>query len=117
MDAPKIRDRGGVDPQDQQAIKTAKLGKMELYNLKKDIGETTDLQTTEPKRFAAMKAILTAKYREVQKESPTWPAWKFARYEAQRIQWPDYRGARRVAPRTPLIRPDYHDNPELKTIE
>jgi arylsulfatase A len=117
MDADPTRDRGGVDPLDQRTIKTAKLGKMELYNLRDDIAESTDLKSTEPARFAEMRKILEAKYLEVQKESPTWPDWKFARYEGQRIVWPPYRGSRRVEPRTPLIPADYHNNPALKTIE
>lgn len=117
IDAEKIRDRGGVDPRDQQTIKTAGLGAMALYNLAKDIGETTDLQKIEAARFAEMRKILQAKYREVQQESPTWPAWKFARYEAQRIEWPPYRGAKPVEPRPPLIPPKYLDNPDLDAIE
>ena len=90
---------------------------MALYNLKDDIGETADLKTSEPARFAEMRKTLEAKYREVQAESPTWPEWDFARYEAQRIAWPPYRGSRRVPLRTPLIPPAYHDNPDIKTIE
>jgi arylsulfatase A len=117
LDAEPVRDRGGVDPRDQQTIKTAGLGEMELYNLKEDIGETTDLKSTEPTRFVQMRGILEAKYREVQRETPTWPAWEFARYEGQRIAWPPYRGARSTPPRTPLIPPVYHDNPALETIE
>jgi hypothetical protein len=27
-------------------------------------------------------------HREVRDESPTWPEWEFARYEAGRIEWP-----------------------------
>ena len=117
MDAEKVRDRGGINASDQQTIKTAKLGRMALYNLKEDIGETTDLKTKEPARFSEMRKVLEVKYREVQAESPTWPEWEFARYEGQRIAWPPYRGSRRVPPRTPLIPPIYHDNPSIKAIE
>ncbi len=117
MDAEQVRDRGGINASDQQTIKTAGLGKMALYNLKDDIGETGDLKTSEPSRFAEMRKTLEAKYREVQAESPTWPEWDFARYESQRIAWPPYRGSRRVPLRTPLIPPAYHDNPDIKTIE
>ena len=115
--AEKVRDRGGIDAQDQQAIKTAPLGKMWLYNLREDPGETFDYSQREPERLVSMKRILEAKYREVQRESPLWPEWEFARYEAQRILWPDYRGARKVPHRNPAIPPYYLDNPLLETIE
>lgn len=117
IDAEPVRQRGGIDPLDQQTIKTAKLGGMQLYNLNEDIAETTDLKAREPARFAEMRKILEAKYREVQAESPTWPQWDFARYEAQRIAWPAYRGSRRATPRAPLIPPAYHDNPEIESVE
>jgi len=117
LDAEKVRDRGGIHSSDQRSIKTTALGKMELYNLQDDIGETADLKTSAPARFDEMRKILKTKYREVQAESPTWPKWDFARYEAQRIALPSYRGARRVPLRTPSIPPAYHDNPDIKTIE
>ena len=90
---------------------------MWLYNLREDLGETSDYSEREPERRASMKRILEAKYREVQQETPVWAAWEFARYEAQRIQWPDYRGARKVPHRVPAIPPRYVDNPLLETIE
>jgi arylsulfatase A len=114
---PAPRQRGNIDPDDQQAIKTAKLGKMELYNLKNDIAETTDMKSAEPRRFEQMRNLLTAKYREVQAESPTWPAWEFARYESQRIEWPSYRGARKVPERPAKIPATYQDNPRIETVE
>jgi arylsulfatase A len=117
MDASRVRDRAGIHPEDQQAIKSAGLGKMELYNLTEDIGETTDLKSSEPARTNQMRKILEAKYREVQVASPIWPEWKFAGYEAKRITWPPYRGAQRVTPRKPLVPPTYHDNPYITTIE
>jgi hypothetical protein len=61
--------------------------------------------------------LLESKYREVQAESPTWPEWESARYESQRIQWPAYRGAKAVQPRTPAIPADYYDNPSLQGID
>lgn len=117
MDAGPVRQRGGIDPVDQQTIKTAPLGEMELYNLDEDIGESSDVQDQHPERFSEMRAILEAKYREVQSESPTWPAWEFARYESERIQWPPYRGSRRVNRPPPAIPPIYVDNPEMDGIE
>ena len=117
IEGENIRDRAGINQLDQQTIKTAKLGKMELYNLKIDIAESSDVKTSDPDRFNRMKQILETKYLEVQRESPVWPEWKFARYEAQRISWPPYRGARRVPERKPQIPPIYFDNPNIKTIE
>ena len=117
LDAPPPKHRGSITSEDQQTIKTAKLGKMELYNLKSDIAETTDLKSSEPTRFKRMKKILTAKYLEVQKETPTWPAWEFAKYEGQRIEWPSYRGARRVPERATKIPARYIDNPLIEAIE
>lgn len=117
IDAGKPKNRGGIDPVDQQTIKTAKLGKMELYNLNSDIAEAADLKSSEPARFERMRKILEAKYREVQNESPTWPAWEFAKYESQRIEWPSYRGARRVPDRPAKIPAKYIDNPLIEAVE
>jgi arylsulfatase A len=117
IDADDVRDRGGINAIDQHTIKTARLGEMQLYNLTQDIGETTDLKAAEPARFNEMRRTLEDKYREVQAESPVWAEWDFARYESQRIGWPDYRGKRRVKPTVPHIAPDYHDNPEITTFE
>jgi hypothetical protein len=71
-------------------IKSAPLGAFELYNLKQDIGETTDLAQQEPQRLKEMAAALEAMYRQVQAEGPVWPVWQDPRYENQRIEWPDY---------------------------
>ncbi len=79
----------------QKAIKTAKLARFELYNLRKDIGEKNDLASTEKERLTSMIAMLQKKYREVQKESPTWPKWTWPRYEGKRIEWPEYRKKRK----------------------
>jgi hypothetical protein len=72
-------------------LKTAELAQFELYNLREDIGETRDRAAEEPKRLKEMAATLQWLYREVRDESPVWPPWEFARYEAQRIEWPPYR--------------------------
>jgi arylsulfatase A len=79
-----------ITEEKEQAFKTAEMEKFELYNLKNDIAETTDLSTKEPAKFAEMKAALEKKYHEVRTESPTWPAWAFTGAEGKRIQWPDY---------------------------
>lgn len=117
MDAGPPKQRAGVAPADQQTIKTAGLGKMELFNLKNDIAETTDLSSSEPARFKRMAARLMKKYEEVQAESPTWPAWEFQKYESERIEWPPYRGAKRVQVRATKIPARYLDNPLIEAVE
>ncbi len=78
-------------------VDSANLKSFELYNLKEDIGETKDLAETEPERLAEMKDRLTKLYREIQKENPTWPAWKATNYDGQRIIWEtDARKQRRI---------------------
>ena len=111
IDAPPARQRAGIAEEDQRDIKTAKLGKMELYNLKADRAETRDLASAEPKRLKQMAARMRKIYAGVQKDSPQWPAWEFARYEGQRIEWPPYRGAKKVKPRKPIIPGDFRSNP------
>ncbi len=81
---------GDITDENTEAIKTAQLDRFELYNLRDDTGETTDLSAREPQRLKAMAHRLRKMYREVQEETPRWPAWMFARIESQRIQWPDY---------------------------
>jgi arylsulfatase A len=46
----------------------------ELYNLKDDIAETTDVSAKYPERFARMKTMLIKKDKEVLAEGPDW--WK-----------------------------------------
>ena len=72
-----------------------------LFNLKTDIGETHDLAAAEPVKLAELKPLLQAKYAEVQKESPIWPAWKFTGAEVKKIVWPDYVKNKKTAPRKP----------------
>ena len=117
MTAPPPKHRAGITKEDQLTIKTAGLGKMELYNLTTDIAETTELSSTESTRFKRMAAKLRKKYREVQAESPTWPEWEFEKYESERIEWPSYRGAKRIPKREPKIPARYFDNPQIEAIE
>jgi arylsulfatase A len=94
LTGPEGRPGGDLDADEQAAMKVAELDTFELYNLKTDIGETTDRASQEPGRLQEMAAVLQRLYREVRDESPVWPAWEFARYEGQRIEWPPYRGKR-----------------------
>lgn len=68
-------------------IDSANLKSYELYNLKKDIGETTDLAEKDPARVKEMSKRMTRMFREVQKENPTWPVWTSPRIESKRIIW------------------------------
>jgi arylsulfatase A len=96
---PKEPRRGNIIDAHSRAVKSAELGKMELYNLRADIGETTDLREREPARFEELAALLRAKYREVRAEAPVWPVWDDPGYEQQRIEWPEYVAPTRPAPR------------------
>jgi len=86
-----LKPTGGITAESQRAIKTAELGRAELHNLKQDIGETKDLAEEQPERLKKMYARLQKMYREVRDESPNWPEWEFARYEAGRIEWAEPR--------------------------
>ena len=98
MDQPQMKPTAGITEERQKWIKTAKLTTFELYNLREDIGETTDLAEKEPQRLAAMSARLRKLYREVCEESPVWPEWEWAKYEGGRIKaareagiWPTWK--------------------------
>ncbi|MGE3777816.1 MAG: sulfatase-like hydrolase/transferase [Pirellulaceae bacterium] len=79
-----------ITDEDERRFKTAELDRLELYNLRRDVGETTDLAATEPEKLAELRAVLQTKYREVRDESPVWPAWKFTGAEGRKIVWPEY---------------------------
>ncbi|MDX1947311.1 MAG: sulfatase-like hydrolase/transferase [Pirellulaceae bacterium] len=71
-DGPQLGPGGSVHAGDCEAIKTAKLTKFELYNLKKDIGETTELAKQEPGKLKELAELLVKKYEEVQKAGRVW---------------------------------------------
>ena len=96
----EIRPGGNILAADQEAIKKAELASFELYNLRRDIGETTDLSGREPERLAAMTARLRKFYREVRDESPVWPTWEWDRFEGLRIR--AYRKALNGHVKTPI---------------
>jgi arylsulfatase A len=95
IDPPCPKSGADITEEQMAVLKTARLTGFELYNLRDDVGETTDLALAQPERFAVLKAKLTATFEEIQKESPVWPAWKWPRYEAQRIEWPEYKALRK----------------------
>jgi arylsulfatase A len=59
---------------DWKLLASQDLKKFELYNLKNDPKETTDLRDREPKRFEEMRKELIALNAQVEKEGPDW--WK-----------------------------------------
>ena len=85
LTGPKIKPFGDIRAGDMKIIKTAELKSFELYNLKKDIGERTDMAQREPKRLAEMSARLRILYHEVRDEGPIWPAWKWPHLAGNRI--------------------------------
>lgn len=90
-----------ITEQGERDFKEALLKDFMLFNLRNDIGEKNDLADTEPAKLAEMKALLEAKYAEVQAESPMWPAWKFTGSEGKKIEWPDYVKNKKAAPKKP----------------
>jgi arylsulfatase A len=114
MDAPPIKQRAGITAADQNAIKTAPLGKMELYNLKTDRTETRDVSAVDIKQYRRLSEQMKQIYASVQLDTPIWPAWEWPRYEHQRIQWPSYRGAKKVPLPQPQVPGDSRSNPLLK---
>ncbi len=72
------------------ALKEAQPVAFELYNLRTDVGETTDLADREPDRLAGMRLAMLSLYIQVQDWGPMWPLWAWPRHEAKRIKWPEY---------------------------
>lgn len=86
---------GEIAETEMQQIKTAELTGFELYNLRNDIAESRNLADEQPQRLQAMKQQMQSIYTEVRAEAPHWPAWEWPRYEAGRIEWPEYRNRAR----------------------
>lgn len=100
LDLPEFPRGADILEEHMTALKTAELVNFELYNLSSDVGETTDLSSQQPQKLAELTAKMQQMYHEVRAESPTWPAWTFARYEGQRIEWPEYSRRGRQGART-----------------
>ena len=58
---------------DWKIIADTKLTKFELYNLKADLAEQTDLSQQEPRRLARMKETLKTLHAQIDAEGPQWP--------------------------------------------
>jgi arylsulfatase A len=61
-----------VNPMSMQVIKEARLGKMELYHLGKDLSQKEDLAEKQPEKVKELSRLLIERHREVQKEGETW---------------------------------------------
>lgn len=81
---------GSLEAGDAKVLKTAGLQKFELYDLTNDRAESQNVASQHPDVFQRLKQTLIDLHREVSEEAPTWPQWEFARYEAKRIEWPEY---------------------------
>jgi arylsulfatase A len=71
-DGPMLGPGGSVRAGDCEAIKSAKLVAFELYNLRDDLAEATDLAIQEPEKLGELKELLVKKYAEVQQEGRVW---------------------------------------------
>jgi len=71
-DGPQLDPGDSVHFGDCETIKSAKLVGFELYNLKTDLGQQTDLATKEPDKLKELSDLLVARYNEVQQQGRTW---------------------------------------------
>jgi arylsulfatase A len=55
-------------------IKTTKLNRFELYNLKTDLGQKIDLARQKSQRLASLITQMNELWRQIQREGPTWPS-------------------------------------------
>ncbi|MCA9059247.1 MAG: sulfatase-like hydrolase/transferase [Planctomycetaceae bacterium] len=71
-------------------IRQAELTDFELYNLKDDVAEISNLASGEPEKLEELKVKMRTIFEDVRSEAPTWPAWTWPKYESQHIVWPEY---------------------------
>ena len=81
--------------------------------MKTDRYETRDVSAVATVKFKRLSAQMKQIYASVQQDTPTWPAWEWTRYEHQRIQWPPYRGTKKVPLPQPQVPGDSRKNPLL----
>lgn len=79
-----------ITEESERDFKTANLVNFELYNLRTDVGEATNLAASEPRKLEELRIQMQRLYERVRAESPTWVPWKFTGAEGKKIQWPDY---------------------------
>jgi arylsulfatase A len=71
-DGPNLGPGGSIHAGDCETIKSAKLTEFELYNLKDDLSQQTDLAQKEPQKLQELADLLVKKYGEVQAAGPVW---------------------------------------------
>ena len=57
-------------------IKTTRPARFELYDLRRDPGQTEDLADLLPARTKELSLALAAQWSDIQTEAPVWPEWK-----------------------------------------
>jgi len=67
---------GNVNLKSMALIKSAKLTKLELYNLRSDPSETNDLADKQPRKLESLATTLKRIYLEVRNEGPSWEGLK-----------------------------------------
>jgi len=66
--------RVAMRDRDFKMLADAALERFELYHIRQDMGETTDLAAKEPQRLKTMATQLRRIYAQVKAEGPSWPA-------------------------------------------
>ena len=61
-----------VTSENVRLVRGASLTDIELYDLSKDVGESTNVADEDPERTAKLKAMLEQQYRELVKGSHVW---------------------------------------------
>jgi len=95
LSSPTPKPSGEIAEGETEALKKAELKNFRLFHLKADPAEETDVQREHPAEFQRLRELLIDKHADVRAEQPLWPAWEWPRYEAERIQWPEYRKRKR----------------------
>jgi arylsulfatase A len=68
----QIDPRGSLSAADMTTIKAAQLSQFEVYNLREDIGEATNLADQDPDRLDRMVRQMRSIFQQVQQEGPVW---------------------------------------------
>ncbi len=89
LTTPVPQSRNGLTQLDRDSVKKGEPTDFELYDLLSDVGETTNLANSEIEHLGRLSALLKDLHFDVCAESPVWPDWEFARYEGQRITYPE----------------------------
>ena len=87
---PPLKPSGGIVAGEMAALKSAELTGFELYHLRHDVGEQHNVADSNPQVLKRLRDKLVRLHHQVRAEGPQWPVWEPARYESQRIEWPEY---------------------------